>query len=90
MQTKFPSRVLIKIFDPDNIKYGYFEYKANPGFRYTKEDIRNILIKTMGDLKRSFPMLSYKIVPVKGFQYNFICTGMKSKEETKITIEGIL
>jgi hypothetical protein len=78
MRKRYPTRLVIKIYDPDNIKYGGLTYTADRGTCYTTPAIKGILDKIMSDINKNFPTLSYKIVPLPNFQYNFVCTGVRS------------
>jgi hypothetical protein len=83
MRKRFPKRVCIRIYDPDNIKYGGLTYTADPGKVYTDKAVDEILVKTMVDIEKNFPSLKYRIIPIGNYCYNFVCDGFRSVLKTE-------
>jgi hypothetical protein len=78
--------IKIKIFDPDNVKYGYITYTADKGRMYNIAGIDEILKKTISDIEKNFPSLKYEVKYVGKGQYNFVCAGLR---KTSISIAEI-
>lgn len=74
---KLYKRVTLKIFPPQHDKPHIQVLKANPGTRFGKEEITDILAAAALEIAEAFPRHQYKLVPIGPNAFNFLPTGSR-------------